>query len=196
MPSLDGWDLDYYRERLRQRADNLRIDRRVGVRFDESDLVQETLTRAWASNEPCRGESLRERLGWFFQIQDNVLRDEYDRQQAKKRDTRREVREQDRHAFGRALDESTAVWLAQVDGGGPTPSQAAVGREEQDRLRQEMSRLSDREREVMQMKLEGRTLQEIADHTGLTKNAVAGLIFRAQRRLAGALNPDEAPPDA
>ena len=40
---------------------------------DDSDLVQESLQRALACEEPCRGQSDRERIAWLERIQDRVL---------------------------------------------------------------------------------------------------------------------------
>ena len=85
MSLLDGWDLDQYRAALRRRAGTLRIDPRVQVRFDESDLVQETLMKAvQADQSPCKGTSHDERIAWLFAIQENLLLDKYDEQFAQK----------------------------------------------------------------------------------------------------------------
>jgi DNA-directed RNA polymerase specialized sigma24 family protein len=91
MAALDGWDLERYRTYLRARARLLWLDRRVRLRFDESDLVQETLLRAAASDEPCRGQSDAERIAWLERIQDRVLIDKDREHHAEKRDVKREL---------------------------------------------------------------------------------------------------------
>src|SRR5260370_29991824 len=90
MVSLDGWDLNRYRAYLRSGTRLLWLDRRVRVRFDESDLVQETLLRAAASAEPVRGKTDRERINWLERIQDRVLIDKDREHHADKRDVSRE----------------------------------------------------------------------------------------------------------
>src|SRR5205823_5978097 len=91
MPPLDGWDLKQYRACLKKRAADLLGDKRVRIRFDESDLVQETLQRAAQKADTYRGgDQDPERLAWLEKIQDNLVIDLHRAHHADKRDLDRE----------------------------------------------------------------------------------------------------------
>ena len=58
MAGLEKWDFEQFRKELRLRADFLIRDPRLHGRFDESDLVQETLLKAIDPNTPpCQGKT-------------------------------------------------------------------------------------------------------------------------------------------
>lgn len=178
MSVLEGWNLERYREALRRRAETLRIDPRVQVGFDESDLVQETLTRALLAKEsPCRGSADGERLAWLFTIQERLLLDRYDREYAGIRDVRR-------NAMQQALVDSTADFIVQSQAGGPSPSEDAAEREEQEIFAKLLEQLPPEHREPLLLRQEGLKVAEIAKRLGVTEGVVAGRIARATRRLA------------
>jgi RNA polymerase sigma factor (sigma-70 family) len=189
----------FYRRRLRERAAALRLNPAMQVRFDESDLVQETVGRALEaerSGAGCRGDTEGERLRWLFAIQDHLLLDAFDREQAGRRDYRREAHDQGRAALRGQLNDSTAVFIGQLPGDGPSPSEAAAGREEQGLLDAALDRLPEPGQTVMRLKLKDHlSYQEIADRLGETKPKVAGIIRRAERELARLLDPEGEPPD-
>jgi RNA polymerase sigma factor (sigma-70 family) len=184
---------EYYRRRLRERAAALRLNPAFQVRFDESDLVQETVGRALEaerSGAGCRGATEGERLRWLFAIQDRLLLDAFDREQAGRRDYRREA------ALRGQLDASTAEFTGQLPDGGESPSAAAAGREEQGLLDAALARLPEPGQTVMRLKLKDHlSYQEIADRLGQTKPKVAGIVRRAERELARLLDPDGEPAD-
>jgi RNA polymerase sigma-70 factor (ECF subfamily) len=187
MADLTGWDVERYRALLRAQATKLRIDPRVRVRVDESDLVQKTFERACdPATAPCRGESDGERLQWLLAIERNLLFDAYDFEQARRRDARRDRREQDLRALADALDDSTVAWEGVLPpAAGPPPSEVAARREELDRLTLLLDRLPPREREVMLLRhREGLGIAAIAERLNLTEGAVSGLLRRATERLA------------
>src|SRR5581483_4564149 len=80
------WLTERHRALLRLRARHLQLDPRLRSRFDESDLVQETLLRAHTNREQCRGESEGERLAWLQVILERVALDHLDKAHAQKRD--------------------------------------------------------------------------------------------------------------
>ena len=177
MSFLEGWDLDQYRIALRQRAETLKIDPRVQVRFDESDLVQETLMKALKADQAaCTGSTHGERIAWLFAIQENLLRDKYDEQFAKKRDPRREV---DVAAMQRAFVDSTADFISQGQAAGPSPSEDAAQREEHEILAKLLAQLPEEYRKVLLLRQEGLTVTEIAGQLGVTDGVIAGRIARA-----------------
>jgi RNA polymerase sigma factor (sigma-70 family) len=180
MSPLEGWDLDRYRAILRQRAETLRIDPRIQVRFDESDLVQETLLRtADPVRPPCGGGTDGERLAWLFAVQERLLLDKYDEQFAQKRDPRREV---DIASMQRAFSESTADYIPAVSRE-PGPAESAELREELAFLDELLDQLSQEHREVLLARRNGLTIAETASHLGVTPGVVAGRLVKATKQL-------------
>lgn len=100
---------------------------------------------------------------------------------AQKRDKRRERPLQD--------DGSTLVpGGVQPADAGPGPRTLLVGAELQERVERALATLSDDDREVITLaRVQGLSLQEIADQIGRTRNAVALLLSRALRKLKGAM---------
>lgn len=181
MSALEGWDLMRYRVFLRRRAASLQIDPRVQVRFDESDLVQETLLRAADPERPrCVGASEQERLEWLFAIQANILLDKYDEHFAQKRDAKREA---SFDALKKALGDSTHDFIVELNGKSPGPFDAAVRREEVDILEELLAQLPDELREVLLLRRSGHTLAEIAAALGVTIGVVAGRLTKGTRLL-------------
>lgn len=83
----------------------------------------------------------------------------------------------------------------QVPGGvmpadpGPGPRTRTLGAEVQARLDQTLARLGDDDREVILLaRVQGLSLQEIAERMGRTRNAVALLLSRALRKLKAAMD--------
>ena len=75
--------------------------------------------------------------------------------------------------------------IAHVRGPGPSPSQAAMGREATDAARHAMTRLPEAYHQVILLiQGEGLTLAEAADRMGRTRDSVKGLYSRALGRLA------------
>lgn len=182
MAALDGWDLERYRAYLRTRARLLSLDRRVRVRFDESDLVQETLLRATATSEPCRGQTDRERVAWLERIQDRVLIDKDREHRADKRDV---AREQDLHA---ALLSSTADWEGNVADDSLGPDDQAVRREMFLRVIEAVGQLPPDQRDaVMALRLLNLSPGDAAERLGKTEGAVVGLYQRGIKALQGML---------
>ncbi len=104
---------------------------------------------------------------------------------AQKRDRRRE-----RPVSG---DGSTLTPGAVVPAdAGPGPRTLSAGGEAETRLAAAMARLSAADREVITLaRVQGLSLQEIAERTDRTRNAVALLLSRALRKLKGVLAPEE-----
>jgi RNA polymerase sigma-70 factor (ECF subfamily) len=188
-----GWGDPRFREALLRRAEALRVDPRVRVRFDTDDLVSETLARAVAADagdSPFRGTTDGERFAYLFQIQARVLHDAHDRDFAARRSVRREVREADLRAIDQALTD-TLPGVAAVAAAGPSPSRAAIQKERLGWANAALDRLPGREREAMALRFrEGLPLKEIARRMGATESAVGALIARATRRLRE-LKPDD-----
>src|SRR5215210_717862 len=60
-------DLERFRNYLRFLAE-IKLDRRLRNRIDASDIVQETLLRAYVARESFRGNDSGQRVAWLRQI--------------------------------------------------------------------------------------------------------------------------------
>ena len=196
MAAQHDWNFEEYRHELRQRANWLLRDVRLQGRFDQSDLVQDTLVKAVdPQTPPCHGQSREERLAWLIAIQNRLAIDRLREHFAQRRDVRKEVREQQIVALRQHLDDSTALWVSLFVAHSATPSEQVAAQEEQWLLRQAIERLPEREAAVMRLRLnEGLSIAEIAGRLGLTPGSVAGLIRRAEQRLTPDVNAQEPSP--
>lgn len=171
------WPLERYRPLLRLQARGLILGR-LARRFDESDVVQEALTRAQAGIENFRGSTEPELIAWLQMVLASALKDLARRQQAGKRDVRRE--QQVDAAVGQSsvrLDRFLAVT-------GEAPSAALHRADRAARLAAAIDRLDPDQREAILMReMQGLTLADIAGRLGRTEKAVASLLFRARKRL-------------
>src|SRR5437667_440079 len=71
---------------------------------------------------------------------------------------------------------------------GPTPEEAALGREERQRIWRIFRRLSARQQEVFALRqLEGWSTDEVAETLGLSSGSVKRHLFRATHQLRAAL---------
>jgi RNA polymerase sigma factor (sigma-70 family) len=113
----------------------------------------------------------------LFTIQERLLLDRYDREYAGIRDVRR-------NAMQQALVDSTADFIVQSQAGGPSPSEDAAEREEQEIFAKLLEQLPPEHREPLLLRQEGLKVAEIAKRLGVTEGVVAGRIARATRRLA------------
>ena len=177
--TIDSTDARFqrYRDYLRLAA-AVGVDPRLRDKFDPSDIVQETLFEAVRDWDHCCGGSEEERLAWLRRMLANNLLDGVKRFRANKRDVGRE----------RSLEESVQATLGRLGemlaGDVSTPS-CRVMREERDlRIAEAVAALPEAQREaVILQRWHGWTLAQIGERLGKSPEAVAGLIFRAQRVL-------------
>jgi RNA polymerase sigma factor (sigma-70 family) len=184
---LVGWDLDRYRKALRERASRLRSDPRVQVRFDESDLTNETLLNALKAEQVPEGlTDDQTRLAWLAVIQDHTLIDLHRKQFAAKRDVRRE---RDLQSLRQALQESSIDQAELAADPSASPSEKAERRELERLADDAMDRLGSPQREILRLRKQGWTLEQTAERLGLTPPVVAGHYYRALKKLRGQLGP-------
>jgi len=172
-----GQLMETYRDQLRQLAQH-QLDSQVRVRADASDIVQGTFLEAQRDFEQFRGESVAQLLAWLRQILNhNVSNTIQQHVFAQKRSIDRERSLDDSKQFGPgrrpqpASDEST-------------PSHRAIRSEEAARLEKAIESLPNDQREAVRLRhIEGRSLQEIAEHFDRSIVAVSGLIKRGLRGL-------------
>lgn len=153
----------------------VRLPRALRAQFDSMDFVQAVWQSVFADPEAAAVEftDARHFRGYLEGVVRNKVFEEHRRRtQARKYDLRREeplyVRRGDR-------DEPRAV--AAPD---PTPSQQVQARECFDRL---VERGNPREAEVIRLRAQGLTFEEIAAQTGQSERAVRRVIETVRRRL-------------
>lgn len=184
---LDDWDLERYRAILRERASRLRRDPRIRVRFDESDLTNETLLNAVKVDHlPTELASDERRLAWLAVIQDNTLIDLHRKQFAAKRDVRRE---RDMQSLQKALRESSINEARLAVDPSASPAEQAQQREIERLTEDAINQLDSPQRDILRLRRQGCTLEEIANALGLTLPSVAGYYYRALKKLKDQLKP-------
>jgi len=176
-PNAD-WSLDQARDWLRRHA-RLLLDDRLRGKVDPSDVVQETLLKAYQHQGQLRGQTEAERRAWLRKILVNTLADTVRRfLQGHKRNVGLEQSLED------AVRQSSAQlekWLA--DGGAGPEAEA----EQQERLvwlATELAALPDEQRQAVQLRhLHGLAVDEVARRMGRSTASVAGLLRRGLATL-------------
>jgi len=155
-----------------------RLDDRLQGKLDASGVVQQTLLEAHQGFSDFRGSSEGELAAWLRRILIRNLTDEARKLDAGKRDLHRE------RSLEQAVEQSSAnlmAWLAQVQS---SPSQQAVKHEQLADLISALAHLPEDQRTAVELHhLEGCSLADVAEHMQRSKQAVAGLLFRALKRL-------------
>jgi RNA polymerase sigma-70 factor (ECF subfamily) len=174
---LDHQSVQQYRSYLRLLAD-LQLTPQLRRKLEASDIVQETLLRAYHNKSQFRGTSEPEQLAWLRTILTNVLIDEFKRYSADKRNVDRERSLQ--ASIGSSASNLEELLAAEVS----SPSETASRHEQLLQLADALELLADDERTAVQMHhLQGRPLAEIAEVLNRTKPAVASLLYRSLNKL-------------
>ncbi len=172
------WPLERYRSWLRLQVRQLHLDPRLRHRIDESDLVQEALLRAVQNLPGFRGTTEAQLIKWLNQILGNVTIDLVRRERAGKRDVALE------QSLQAAFDGSSTRLERFLCSEHASPSEQAVRNEEFLRLADGIDRLPEEERDALiRRHLLGASVQQIAADLNRTERGVAGLLYRAQKRL-------------
>jgi RNA polymerase sigma-70 factor, ECF subfamily len=167
-------NLEQYREYLRLLA-RLHLAGNLQRKLDASDVVQQTLVKAYQHLGECRGQSDGELAAWLRQILANTLADAARKYQ-------REVALES-PVLG-ALEESSArleAWLAADQS---SPSERVIRQEQLLRLAQALAQLPDDQRTAVELHhLKDEAVVDIAQRMGRTEASVAGLLRRGLQRL-------------
>ena len=173
--------LDGFRSYLNFLA-RVQLDPRLRSKLDESDVVQQTLLQAHRSLDQFRGSTSDEMAAWLRQILARNLAHtarDFDRD---KRDIQRE------RSLQASLSESSARlegWLAADQS---SPSQRFERNERLAVAADAVLSLPEAQRDAIVMHYwQSASLAEIAEHTGKTPSAVAGLLHRGLRKLRSLL---------
>lgn len=171
--------LAVHRDHLRQLADRA-LSPRLKARIDASDIVQQTCLSVFRQITEFEGSDPAQFAAWVRKMHarniQNVLRDQL---QTQKRGDGREE-----HLDGQDLNAGQQA----------TPSQQAVLHEDAVQLARALERLPEEERAVLRSRyLEGRTLVQIGQDLGLSKDAVVWLMQKGMKRLRQWLPRDDEP---
>ena len=166
-----------------------RVHRLVAVRLGRSsrafeeleDLAQESLLDAFMSLDRFELRSEARFCNWFARCVENNIRDHFRRAGAKKRAAGRR----------RPMPECGTTTLSDTvfADHGPTPSQAARGKEFDEQLEAAMLSLSERDREAILLRTVcGMSAREMADELDIDSAENAQKLFeRARKKLADSL---------
>jgi RNA polymerase sigma-70 factor (ECF subfamily) len=174
--------IDVYREQLK-RVVEARLDPRLAARFDASDVVHDVLASAcqlitaWLEQEKvlyaCLHRLVRDRLA-------TLRRDHIETQ---KRSVNREA-----VVFADLSDGSVLNLCQRLGVHGDTPSEAAMRKESQLRIRDALGQLRETDREVLVMRvLEGTPAKEVAEVLDISESAVNMRQLRALKKMRSLL---------
>jgi RNA polymerase sigma-70 factor (ECF subfamily) len=179
-PDNSAHPLERFREYLRLLA-RMQMQPEMRKQLDSSDLVQETLLKAYQKQGQFRGQTESERAAWLRSILANTLTDalrKFARQQG--------YQEQ---SLELALEESSARIEAWLAGSEPEPSQQAERNEQVLRLARALAQLPEEQRMALELRhLQGYRVPAIGALMGRSTAAVAGLLRRGLKRLREILN--------
>ncbi len=177
MPRGAAETLEPFRKYLKVLAE-LHLDRRLRGELDASDVVQQTMLRAYSALSELRNPQPEILIAWLRRILARTMADAVKHYEREKRDVvleRSLEAELDRSASG------FAAWLA-VDQ--TSPSGRAERNEELLRMVQALAELPESMREVLILKhCQGWTLTQIAGRIGRSVPAVASLLRRGLQEL-------------
>ena len=169
-------DLGQYRELLRSCVE--RISRKYQAKFDESDIVQETLADAQKHVGDFRGKTEAELTGWLRRMLSRNLIDAVRRLRSRKRDIANERRIQRSKQLS---GQSTSIPLRAEQ---TSPSGRAVWNEELQQMQKSLEALPEAQRQaIMLHHLQGMTLAQVAAQMQRSTAAVAGLLHRGLTAL-------------
>ena len=171
-------NLEAYRAYLRLLA-GVQLDPRLRGKLDPSDIVQETLARAYEKGEQFRGTTDAERAAWLRQILANQLAAAVRRHlEAGKRDAGRE------RSLYAALEDSSARLEALLAADQTSPSERAVHHEELQRLAEALAGLPEYQRMAIELRyLSGLAVPDVAEQMGRSTVSVTGLLYRGMKAL-------------
>jgi RNA polymerase sigma-70 factor (ECF subfamily) len=180
-PDAPNLALERFREYLRLLA-GLQIGPRLRVKVDPSDLVQQTLLKAYKARGQFHGATAADMSAWLREIMAHTLADAVRDLGREKRDIKRE------RSLEAALAESSARLEAWLVTSGITPSEHASRNEQLLQVADALAALpADQRKAVLLRYYEGRQLEEIGEHLGRTRAGVASLLRRGLDRLRKSL---------
>jgi RNA polymerase sigma-70 factor, ECF subfamily len=164
----------------------LHLDRRLRGKLDPSDIVQQTLARAYPALTELRQRESAVLAAWLRKILARTLADAVKHYERDRRDVGLE------RSLEADLDRSASGFAAWLAADQTSPSGRAERNEELMWMVEALAELPDLMREVVVLKhCQGLTLRQIADRIGKTVPAVASLLRRGLEGLRIALKTEE-----
>jgi RNA polymerase sigma-70 factor, ECF subfamily len=171
-----GHLLEHYRGFLKIVAERT-LDSRLAARCDASDVVQQTLARAFESFDRFRGATEPELSAWIKRIHERQLADVARRNKARKRSVSHEIQ---------AGDGSASFCWWEPTAKQSTPSQQLIRGEKALRLAALLADLPKAQRDAVCLRhLEGWSIEQIAAELNRSLPATAGLLKRGLQALRG-----------
>jgi RNA polymerase sigma-70 factor (ECF subfamily) len=166
-----------YEPYLRMLA-RIQLRRAFQAKVGASDMVQQAMLQAVQGFDGFRGSTEAELRGWLRQILAHHIC-HLDRDMHRdKRDVRRE------QSMEQKLAHSSLRLEGLLAGQSPTPSQNVMLGENVIQMAEAVENLPESQREAIRLHyLEGLKLSEVAEITGKTSGAIAGLLHRGMKTL-------------
>ena len=156
----------------------LHLDRKLRGKLDPSDVVQQTMLRAYSALAEVRDPRPELLAAWLRRILARTLADAVKHYERDKRDVAPE------RSLGASLDRSASGFAAWLAADQTSPSGRAERNEELLRMVEAFAELPELMREVVVLKhCQGWTLPQIADRIGRSVPAVASLLRRGLEEL-------------
>jgi RNA polymerase sigma-70 factor (ECF subfamily) len=172
-----GSSLERYRDYLCLLA-RLQLPPQLRAKLDSSDLVQQTLLKAYQNLDQFRGLSKAQLAAWLRSILANLMTDALRKFGTGGRDVARE------RSLERALEESSAQLEAWLSADQSSPSDHVIRQEELLQLSRALSQLPEDQRTALELQqIHGCSIEEISKQMNRSKSAVGGLLRRALKRL-------------
>jgi RNA polymerase sigma-70 factor (ECF subfamily) len=173
-----AWELERYRPLLRLMAWQLHLDPRLQRRFDGSDLVHDTLVRAFEAREQFRGTTEAELVRWLQEILHNTWRDLVRREMARRRSPALEA------SLAAIAADSSARLERFLAAKQPSPEEHAEHKEFLLRWAAAVEQLPRDQRDVVVLRdLQELPVKRIAELLERSPKAVAGLLLRGRQQL-------------
>jgi RNA polymerase sigma-70 factor, ECF subfamily len=165
----------------------LELDRRFHVKSSPSDIVQDTLARAYERGHQFRGDSDAEYRAWLRRIMANVMINMVAHYKSQKRDVGME------RSLNDSLGDTSTKLEALIRDPAESPSAAMLHRERLLCLNAALARLPEDQRTAVELRhVHENSVNEIARKMDRSGAAVAGLLRRGLRALRKDLDaPDE-----
>lgn len=153
---------------------------RLRQKLDASDLVQQTLLKAWQGWSDFRGDTEAERVAWLQVILGHTLDDAIRKFAARKRVLTRE------RSLEAEMEQSSCRVRNLLVADQSSPSHQAQQNEQAVLLAAALVQLPETQRQaIVLQKFHGWSLKEIAEHMEKSQTAVAGLLKRGLENLRG-----------
>lgn len=169
--------LERYRDYLKLLT-RLQLPPRLRSKVDPSDVVQETLLKAYQNLEQFRGRGDAELAAWLRRILANSLVDAARQFRGAKRDVGRE------RSLEASIEQSSARLDTLLNPEQSSPSGRAIRQEEMLDVAAALAQLPEDQRSVVELHhLQGCSVAQVAECLGRTERAVAGLLRRGLKSL-------------